>query len=163
MIALILAKLHTVSHLSHPRPRRWCQWTFSALLALLRVIETKLEKLFVLLILVSGYRESFPPSRLGCLIVKADSFPPSEIGLWCICIFRYTHSTQYDATIRFDFVFVLKGSSTSSRSNSLKSRNSLSRSSTGDSLLGNVDQELLRKLQSLDEETNKNLSTIQEE
>ena len=162
MIALILAKLHTVSHLSHPRPCGWCKWTFSALLAILRVIETKLEKLIVLLILVSGYRESFPPSRLGCLIVKADSFPPSEIGLWCICIFRYTHSTQYDATIRFDFVFVLKGSSTSSRSNSLKSR-SLSRSSTGDSLLGNVDQELLRKLQTLDEEKNKNLHTIQEE
>lgn len=160
MITLILAKLHTVSHLSHPRPRRWYRWTFSAPLALLGVIETKLEKLFVLLILVSGYRESFPPPRLWCLIVKADSFPPPEIGLWFICIFRYT---QYDATIRFNFAFVLKGSSTSSRSNSLKSRNSLSRTSTGDSLLGNVDQDMLRKLQSLDEETNKNLSTIQEE
>ena len=161
MIALVLAKLHTVSHLSHSRPRQWSQWTLPPLLTLLFVIETRLKKLFVFLIPVARCRESFSPSGLWCLSLKAGSFASSEINLWWICISRYNDLSH--AMDPFCFIFFLTGSSTSSRSNSIKSRNSLSRSSTGDSLFGNLDQELFKKLQSLDEEKTNNLSTIEEE
>ena len=63
---------------------------------------------------------------------------------------------NYDSS-KFQFYIFSTGSSNSSRSNSLKSRKSLSRIPT------EIDADLLRKLQSLDKEENNNLSTIEEE
>ena len=82
MFAFVLAEFHAFRHLTHSRPR---QWTPPELLTLLCVIETRLKELFVLLIPVAGCWKSFPPRRLWCLLLEADSFASSEISLRWIC------------------------------------------------------------------------------